>query len=107
MTGSIGTRFDWWPVHLYVESKVLTALGSSPTPGTLPWVDLDDDDPAKTDAVLQAGVWWAVAEDAHQEALVQASQDVAGAVDCQSIARGVKRQEWRRTAGVYIPREVA
>lgn len=106
MNGAIGTRFDWWPVHLYVESK-LSTTDRVPPAGTLPWVELDDDDPAKRDAVLQAGVRWAVAEDARQEAMVQASHDVAETVDCQSIARSVLRQEWRRTAGVYIPREVA
>lgn len=103
--GRLGSRtVDWWPVHTYVL-PVLDRVGTWPMAGTLAWSALDNDDPAKIAALFDAARHHALRVDAAQEALAQASRDIAGAVDSQSIARGVLRQEWRRTAGVYIPRK--
>lgn len=97
---------DWFSVQQHVE-PLLTEVGSWPVVGTIPWRYLPTDDPAKLAAIFDAARQRALWMNTRQEAMVQASHDVAEAVDCQSIARGVLRQEWRRTAGVYIPQEVA
>lgn len=95
----------WFEVHLFTTSK-LERVDGWPAAGTPEWCALDDDDPRKIAAVLDYGQHWALHLDGRQEALAQASRDVAQAIDCQPIARGVLRQEWRRKAGVYIPRQV-
>lgn len=101
----LGSRtVDWFAVHTFVV-PVLDRVGAWPVAGTLAWSALDDDDPAKIAALFDAARHHALRVDAAQEALAQASRDIAEAVDSQSIARGVLRQEWRRTAGVYIPRK--
>lgn len=68
-------------------------------PGTPAWCQLDDDSPEKWQAVLWAAMWWAVAEDARQAALAEASRSVAAEADWSRIGRP------RGTA--YIAREVA
>lgn len=90
----------WEPVH-----RLVAPLLGSPglAPGVPAWVDLDDHDPEKWRAVLWSSVWWAVAEDARQDAMAEASRAISAAADWSAVARGMQR----RRSGVYIPREVA
>jgi hypothetical protein len=75
-----------------------------PPAGTPAWCALDDSNPAKLLALASAGEHHVLRIETAQEALAQASRDVADAVDCQAVANGVLRQQWRRESGVYVPR---
>lgn len=81
---------DWWRVHLFVE-PMLAAAGSWPMAGTPAWDALDDDDPVKLAAVLDAAQHHALRVDTSQEALAEASRAVAGSADWASIARLVEQ----------------
>lgn len=99
MSGTASRAVAWEPVHRLVE-PFLGEPGLAP--GTPPWSDLGDDDPRKWSAILWASVWWAVAEDARQADMAEASRAISAAADWPRIAqRAVQRR------GVYIPREVA
>lgn len=98
----IGSRqVDWWSVCEFVE-PLLAQVGRWPVAGTPAWRQLDDTDPAKFAALLDAARHHALRVDTAQTALAEASHDVAGAADWAAIAR-----DTRRRSGVYIPREVA
>lgn len=49
-------------------APLISRTGPHPYPGTPAWCALSDHDPAKLAAVLLAVVFWALNEDAHQEA---------------------------------------
>jgi hypothetical protein len=91
----------WWEVHTFVLAALEEAR-SWPTLGTPAWCCLEDDDPRKTAALLDAARHWALRLETCQQALAETSRDVSGAADWSGIAT---ETFWRR--GVYIPREVA
>jgi hypothetical protein len=89
--------------YLPVYELVSPLLGDrGPIPGTPAWCQLDDNDPEKWRAVLRAGVWWTLNEDARQAALADASREISGSTDWPQISRTI-----RCRSGIYIPREVA
>lgn len=94
MTGS--RQVAYLPVY-----ELLSPLLGRPglVPGTPEWCDLDDHDPAKWQAILWAAVWWAVAEDARQTSLAEASREISQAADWPAIARP--------RSAAYVPRRVA
>ena len=69
-------QVSWWPVHHYVE-RVLSTVGSWPTVGTPAWQNLDDNDPAKWAAVLDAGQLWALRIDTLQGEMAQTSREIS------------------------------
>jgi hypothetical protein len=97
-------QVSWLQVHDFVTAAVELVDGW-PAAGTPAWCLLDDDDPRKVAAVLDAGQHWALRIDALQAAQAEAAQHISRTLDCKAIAAGIRRQEWRRTAGVYIPRK--
>ena len=72
----------WQPVHALLE-PLLGDPGL--VPGTPSWCDMADSDPRKWQAVLWSAVWWAVAEDARQTDLAEASRDISTAADWPRI----------------------
>ena len=92
----------WFAVYELV-APLLATIPAWPAAGTPAWQQLEDDDPRKWAAVLDAGIHWALKIDTEQEARAQASQDISTAVDCRSIARRV--QQGRGAA--YIKREAS
>jgi hypothetical protein len=96
-------QVSWWDTHEFITALVAQA-NHLPPAGTPAWCALDDTDPAKLLALAAAGEHFVLRLETAQEALAQASRDVAAAVDCQAIANGVQRQQWRRSSGTYIPR---
>jgi hypothetical protein len=94
-------QVSWWSVHEHV-APLLAAVRSWPTVGTPAWCDLDDGDPAKLAALLDAARHWALRVETCQQQLAEASHDVSSAADWSGIAT---ETFWRR--GAYIPREVA
>ena len=74
----------WWPVHELV-AEVLDQVGDWPLLGTPAWCALDDDDPRKWAALLDAAQHWALRLDVEQEARAEASRAIAGAADWRAI----------------------
>jgi hypothetical protein len=81
-------QVDWWRVHEYVAAA-LAAAGSWPMVGTPAWCALDDCDPAKTAALLDAARHWALRVDACQEAEWEASREISASADWAAISRYV------------------
>ena len=84
MNPATGSRqISWWEVHEYVTAK-LQQIGVEQWPliGTAQWRQLDDSDPAKLAAALDASQHLALRLDAAQSALAEASRDIAAAEDC-------------------------
>lgn len=61
-------------------------------PGTPSWTQLPDDDAAKWRAVLWAAMWWTVSEDARQDAIAEAGQQISAAEDWSTLSRTVHRR---------------
>lgn len=92
----------WFTVYELV-APLLATIPTWPAAGTPAWQQLEDDDPRKWAAILDAGIHWALRIDSEQSARAQASQDISTASDCRSIARRI--QQGRGTA--YIPRKAS
>lgn len=83
----------WWPVLIFVAdylgvkpTAVPALFRSLPVPGTPRWCGLDDADPVKLDAVLDAGCRHALRLELAQEALAAASKDISAAADWRCVA---------------------
>jgi hypothetical protein len=91
--------YEW--VQPYLQ-PYLDAAGPLPMVGTPAWCDLDDTDPRKLAALLDAAQHWALRVETCQEQLAEASHDISAAADWSSVATEIYSRR-----GVYIPREVA
>lgn len=99
LTGAGSREVNYYAVYQFLAPH----LGDpSVIPGTPVWADLRDSDPAKWRAVLWAAMWWAVTEDARQDAVAQANQAISAAEDWGQVSRQVQRRreidELRRSA---------
>ena len=94
----------WWPVHIYVEARL---VADAPLLGTPAWCALDDNDPAKLSAVLDGGQHFALRLDAAQEAAAEASQAVSAAVDWRAVAQEWMQLQAFRTANPWARREAS
>lgn len=76
-------------VNLFAVFDFLARFLGDPglIPGTPAWVALPDDHPDKWRSILWAAIWWAVAEDARQAAMAEASKAVAGSADWTKVGR--------------------
>lgn len=81
----------WAAVHHYVAER-LDCVQSWPAAGTPDWCELDDRDPAKLAAVLDAGQHWALRIELNQEARRDASHAIADAYDWAAISREISRR---------------
>lgn len=100
----------WLPVHDY-NTALADRLGVSlayrlPVPGTVGWLRLDDDDPVKKAALLQAASQRILHLEIDQEARAEASKSVSSAADWPTIGRELQQLAAARAAGVRIEREV-
>ncbi len=93
---------SWFSVHEYIQPW-LKAVDTWPMVGTPEWVALDDGDPRKWCALLDAAQHWALRLETSQEALAEASKAVAGAAKWGAVGTAIQR----RRASCYIPRQVA
>ena len=66
----------WFEVYTFVVS-LLARTPSWPAAGTPEWCLLDDTNPRKTAAVLDAGVHWALKIDTEQTAQAELSQNLS------------------------------
>lgn len=89
MTDLIVARaVDFYPVHRLV-APILAAVESWPVAGTLTWQQLRDTDPAKWAAVLDTARYGALHMQLRQEALADASHQIASAADWSALARSI------------------
>lgn len=79
-------QVSWWSVHEYVAPQ-LAAVASWPMVGTPAWCALDDDDPAKLAALLDAAQHHALRVETAQEARCAASQAISAAEDWDEVSR--------------------
>jgi hypothetical protein len=93
-------QVSWWSVHQWVQ-PYLDAAGSLPMAGTPEWCDLDDTDPRKAVALLDAAQHWSLRVETCQHAHAQASHAVSAAANWSAIATEIFRRR-----GAYIPREI-
>lgn len=97
--GSPASRqISWWPVYEYLRNHGY-ALTGHPIPGTPQWCELDDDDPAKLNAIVAYGLFFTLHLDTHQEALADASKTVAAAENWGHLAQRIHGR-----GDAYIPR---
>lgn len=82
-------QVSWWSVHEHVW-PLLAKVGSWPLAGTPAWCVLDDDDPRKWAAMLDAAQHHALRMETAQEQQCAASRDVAAAADWTGIARKIR-----------------
>jgi hypothetical protein len=100
ITGS--QQVSWLAVHDFV-SAVLDQANGYPMAGTPAWCSLAHDDPQKWAAVLDAGQHHALRMEVAQEALAEASRDVAEVTDWTAVARSVAQGR----GDAYIPRRAS
>jgi len=81
-------QVSWWTVHEYVV-PVLARAAPWPMAGTPEWCALDDGDPVKTAAALDAAQHWALRVETCQEAECAAAREVSQAGDWSAIAKEV------------------
>jgi hypothetical protein len=77
----------WWSVHEHVAA--LLALQALPWPivGTPAWCALEDHDPRKLAALVDAAQHWALWLETGQQARGDASRGISGAFDWAAIAQ--------------------
>jgi hypothetical protein len=99
-------QVDWWSVCEFVE-PLLAHVGCWPMAGTVTWRQLDDTDPAKWAALLDAARHHSLHVDTAQTALAEASRAIASGADWSAAGRAHRRRAHAITSGAYIPRSVA
>ncbi|BBX72209.1 hypothetical protein MSHI_01150 [Mycobacterium shinjukuense] len=85
-------------MHEFV-APFLAEVGSWPMVGTAAWRQLGADDPAKLAAIYDAARHWALRTETSQQALADASRDIAAAADWPEVAREIQQRR-----GAYISR---
>lgn len=78
----------WWPVHQHIV-QALEQVGSWPMVGTPAWCALDDQDPAKLAALLDAAQHWALRLETCQQARCDASREISAAGDWSALRRRI------------------
>jgi hypothetical protein len=79
------SQVSWWSVHEHV-TPLLASMGSWPMVGTPEWCALDDADPRKLAALLDAAQHWALRLETCQQSRCDASREISGAADWSTIA---------------------
>jgi hypothetical protein len=93
----------WWPVHEFVAALVSQA-NNLPIAGTPAWQALADGDPRKLLAVAVAGEHHVLRMEAAQEAMADASREIAGAEDWATVARRMQSRAAFRARNPWAKR---
>jgi len=96
----VARAVDLLEVHRLV-APILTQIKSWPAAGTLPWQQLANTDPAKWAAILDAARYGALHMQLRQEALADASHEIAAAANWSTLARRMRD----RAGSSYIERK--
>jgi Protein of unknown function (DUF2742) len=99
-------QVNWWQVHSFV-APLLAAVDSWPSPGSVPWCELSDDDPVKWAALLDAAQHWALRLETCQQARCDASREVSDAVDWSAVAREINQRTDFYAARPWLKRRVS
>lgn len=83
---TMSQEVNWWLVHQWV-APALDDAETWPMAGTLEWHELDDEDPRKIAALLDAARHWALRVDSCQQARVEAGEVIAAAAPWRQIAQ--------------------
>ena len=97
-------QVSWWSVHEFVAPYLDAA---APMAGTPAWCALDDDDPAKLAALLDAAQHWALRVETCQEAECEASHDISATYDWAAIGRCVRDEAEFYRQKPYLKRKPA
>ena len=99
-------QVSWWDVHEFVAPH-LDAVGSYPMAGTPAWCALDDTDPRKWAALLDAAQHWALRVETCQEAEIEASHAISAALDWGRIGRYLRDEAEFYKQKPYLKRKFA
>lgn len=83
---SASQQVSWFDVHEFVLPK-LKKVGDWPMAGSPEWCLLDDRDPVKWAAVLDAGQHWILRVEGWQTADCEASSEISSAMDWAATSR--------------------
>jgi hypothetical protein len=78
-------QVSWWSVHEFVTAHL--QVDQWPMIGSPAWCLLEDGDPVKLAAVLDAAQHWALRLETGQQAQCEAAREVSAAVDWSALAR--------------------
>jgi hypothetical protein len=95
-------QVSWWSVH-EVVTPTLESVEAWPLLGTPAWCSLDDSDPVKWAALLDAAQHWALRLETCQEARADASK----AVDWPALSREINQRTDFYRARPWLKRVVA
>ena len=87
---SLSQQVSWWSVHEFVTDHL--QVEQWPMIGTPAWCLLDDDDPVKWAAILDAARHHALRVETCQQAHCEASRDVSDAADWSHIAEYIRAE---------------
>lgn len=98
------SQVNWYDgVHLFVKPW-LAAVASWPMAGTIAWQLLDDTDPTKWAAILDAAQHHILRLELNQEARAEASRAVSCAADWPEVAREMLQLQSFRAARPWLRR---
>ncbi|WP_018180381.1 DUF2742 domain-containing protein [Jongsikchunia kroppenstedtii] len=99
----------WNPVAAFVRRRVLSV---APIAGSVEWIELLDDDPAKLSGLIVAGSWWALEtelaqRDQREWALKQTALDVAAQQDWSAVAKRLRDRDEFYESHPHLRRKAA
>lgn len=97
---------SWWEVNQFV-ARLTEQVPDWPLAGTPPWCALDDTDPRKLAAVLDAGQQNALRWETTQDAAAEASKAIAAAVDWRAVAQELSQRNSFYAARPWLKRQAA
>jgi hypothetical protein len=84
-------QVSWWDVHEWVQPYV-DAAGPLPMVGSPAWCALEDNDPRKLAALLDAAQHWALRIETAQVAECEASHAISAGADWSGIAQRIRAE---------------
>jgi hypothetical protein len=84
-------QVSWWSVYEFVTAHL--QADHWPMIGSPAWCALDDDDPVKWAAILEAAQHWALRVEGCQQAMADAAGEISAAADWSAIARSARVRE--------------
>jgi hypothetical protein len=107
MTYALGSRaVSWLSVHDFVVPR-LSQVGDWPMVGTPAWCQLDDHDPVKWAALLDAAQHFAVRVETCQQARADASRDLSASEDWLAVAQEIRDRTEFYAARPWLRRELS
>lgn|GEM_PF-1221190 len=93
MTGIESQQVNWWSCHTFIEAAVRQAnIGPLPLAGTPLWCSLAEGDPRKLLALAVAGEHHALRMETAQQAVADASREIAAVADWSRVAREIQQR---------------